>query len=92
MISLERAVQFIKGRFSYRLRKEEKIQVWQASFTNHRIRTAEDYERHRDYIRLNPVRARLVLEAREYLYSSANPAFMRDEVPLGLTPKFKASA
>lgn len=31
-ISLERAVQFIKGGYSYRLRKEEEIQVWQESF------------------------------------------------------------
>ena len=65
-ISLERAVQFIKGGFSYRLRKVEKMEVWQPSFTNHRIRDVEDCERHRDYIRLNPVRARLVLDAREY--------------------------
>src|SRR5215469_12690891 len=35
-ISLERAMQFIKGGFSYRLDKHGP--VWQASFTNHRIR------------------------------------------------------
>ena len=89
---MERAVQFIKGGFSYRLRKEEKIQVWQKSFTNHRIRDAEDYERHRDYIRLNPVRARLVVEARDYVYSSANPAFKLDDVPLGLKPGMREFA
>src|SRR5712671_8096765 len=31
-ISLERTVQFIKGGYSYRLRKEETIKVWQESF------------------------------------------------------------
>jgi putative transposase len=43
-VSLEKAVQFIKGGYSYRLRKLEKIQVWQESFTNHRIRDFEDYQ------------------------------------------------
>ena len=91
-ISLERAVQFIKGGFSYRLRKVEKMEVWQPSFTNHRIRDVEDCERHRDYIRLNPVRARLVLDAREYPHSSANPAFKMDELPPGLKPGLRESA
>jgi putative transposase len=91
-ISLERAVQFIKGGFSYRLRKEEKMEVWQPSFTNHRIRDMEDYERHREYIRLNPVRAKLVVDAKEYPYSSANPCFIADGVPPGLKPEFKESA
>jgi putative transposase len=82
-IALERAVQFIKGGFSYRLRKMEKIQVWQESFTNHRIRDSEDYWRHHEYIRMNPVRANLVREAREYSYSSANPAFGEIDRPAG---------
>jgi|SRR5882724_6540987 len=55
-VSLERAVQFIKGNFSFRLGKEAKMKVWQESFTNHRIRDAEDYEKHRSYIQLNPER------------------------------------
>jgi putative transposase len=38
-LSLERAVQFIKGGFSFRLRS--KFPVWQESFTNHRIRDEE---------------------------------------------------
>jgi putative transposase len=91
-ISLERTVQFIKGGFSYRLRKEEKMEVWQPSFTNHRIRDMEDYERHGEYIRLNPVRAGLAREAREYPYSSANRCFRVDEAPRGLKPEFRESA
>ncbi len=31
-ISVELAVQFIKGGFSYRLQKADKIQIWQESF------------------------------------------------------------
>jgi putative transposase len=91
-IALERAVQFIKGGFSYRLGKVEKMEVWQPSFTNHRIRDAEDFERHRDYVRSNPVRAKLVREPAEYLYSSANSAFRVDDAPRGLKPDWRESA
>ena len=91
-ISLERAVQFIKGGYSYRLRKVEKIQVWQESFRNHRIRDAEDYERHREYVRMNPVRARLVRDAGAYAFSSASSAFRLDAMPQGLKPGFPKSA
>jgi putative transposase len=91
-IALERAVQFLKGGYSYRLRKAEKIQVWQQSFTNHRIRDAEDYERHCGYIRLNPVRAQLVRDAAAYPFSSASPGMRLDEMPPGLKPVFPKSA
>jgi putative transposase len=91
-ISVERAVQFIKGAYSYRLRKIEKIQVWQESFTNHRIRDAEDYARHCEYIRLNPVRAGLVREAAEYSFSSASAEYRLDGVPPGLKPRFPRTA
>ena len=70
-ISLERAVQLIKGGFSYRLGKSKRGSVWQESFTNHRIRDDQDYERHAEYIRMNPVRARLVESPELYPYSSA---------------------
>ena len=71
-ISLERAVQLIKGGFPYRLGKSKRGLVWQESFTNHRIRDEQDYERHAEYIRMNPVRARLVEKPELYLYSSAS--------------------
>src|SRR5450432_25131 len=76
-ISLERAVQLIKGGFSYRLGKAAPANtkrglVWQESFTNHRIRDERDYAHHGDYIRMNPVRARLVERPDLYPYSSAD--------------------
>ena len=84
-ISLERAMQFIKGGFSYRLDKPGP--VWQASFTNHRIRDSDDYERCREYIRMNPVRARLAERPEDYPYSSAARALQMDPVPQGLKPR-----
>jgi putative transposase len=75
-ISLERAVQFIKGGFSFRLKS--RFPVWQASFTNHRIRDGMDFGQHREYIRRNPVRAGLVTHAEEYQFSSASGRYAID--------------
>ena len=81
-ISLEKAVQFIKGGFSFRLKS--KLPVWEPSFTNHRTRDSEDFERHREYIWMNPVRAGLVEKIEDYPYSSANGKFALDKMPPGL--------
>jgi len=83
-ISLERAMQFIKGGFSFRVK--ERGPIWQASFSNHLVRDFEDYENHREYIRMNPVRARLAERPEEYPYSSAAGAMRLDPVPQGLKP------
>ncbi|HTR27461.1 MAG TPA: transposase [Terriglobales bacterium] len=83
-ISLERAAQFIKGGFSFRLKSS--FPVWQPSFTNHRIRDARDFEQHRDYIYMNPVRARLVERPEDYPFSSATGKFVLDPAPQGLKP------
>jgi REP-associated tyrosine transposase len=84
-ISLERAMQFIKGGFSFRLKSRGP--VWQASFSNHRVRDFEDYENHREYIWLNPVRERLAERAEGYRYSSAAGRLRLDPVPQGLKPR-----
>jgi putative transposase len=89
-ISLERAMQFVKGGFSYRLDKHGS--VWQPSFTNHRIRDWEDYERHRDYIRMNPVRARLTSRPDTYPHSSAADVLRMDPLPQGLKPRLLEEA
>src|ERR1700704_6024874 len=49
--SLEEAVQFIKGGFSYRARKElgSNMEVWQKGFQDHRIRDAGAYAQHIRY-------------------------------------------
>ena len=79
-VTIERAIQLIKGGFSrvfgLELRGGE---VWQRGFTDHRIRDGEDFERHREYIQQNPVKRRLVEYARDYRYCSAYPGFKLDE-------------
>ncbi len=89
-ISLERAMQFIKGGFSFR--SHGRGPVWQASFTNHRVRDVEDYQKHREYIWFNPVRARLVARAEEYPYSSAAGRLSLDPVSQGLKPRSSEEA
>jgi putative transposase len=86
--SIEKSVQFIKGGFSYRAKKElgSNMEVWQKGFSDHRIRDGGDYLQHVDYIRQNPVRKRLCERPEEYLYSSAHPGFELDAIPQGLKP------
>jgi putative transposase len=88
LTSLEKAVQFIKGRFSYRAKKElgSNMEVWQKGFQDHRIRDAADYDMHVTYIHQNPVRKHLCQEPQEYPYSSARSEFDCDPVPQGLKP------
>ena len=88
--SLERAMQFIKGGFSFRLKFRGP--VWQASFSNHRVRDLEDYVNHREYIRMNPVRAGLAERPEGYPYSSAGGATRLDLIPQGLKPRLSEEA
>jgi putative transposase len=47
-IALEKAMQFIKGGFSFQLKSQH--EVWTRSFNEHRIQTPHDYQHHVAYI------------------------------------------
>ena len=85
-IALEKAIQYIKGGFSFRAKKELDFRaaIWQESFTNHRIKDADDYAKHRTYILEHPVRARLAEGAELFPYSSAWPGTELDAAPPAL--------
>jgi putative transposase len=87
-VSLEKAVQFIKGGFSFRAKRQLQYSflIWQESFTNHRIRDADDYALHRQYIHENPVKRRSAKTTFEYPYSSAFPGVRLDPKPPWLKP------
>jgi putative transposase len=89
LTSLERAVQFVKGGFSFRAKKDLKssMEVWQRGFSDHRIRDAEDYLSHLEYIRRNPVGRKLVEHALDYPYCSQFLGCEKDEVPQWLKPE-----
>jgi len=69
-VSLEKAVQFIKGGFSFRLKS--KTDVWMRSFNESQISNEENFQSHVRYIEENPVRRGLVKEPRAYPFSSAS--------------------
>jgi len=72
-LSIEKAMQLIKGGFSYRVRRELSFsgEVWQRGFSDVRITDEESFRKHRDYIDRNPVRTGLASASDEYPYGSA---------------------
>jgi putative transposase len=87
-ITIERAVQFIKGGFSFRAGRELgfRAPVWQKGFSEVRVLDAEAFQSVGEYIRNNPVARHLAVEAAQYPYSSAYPGFELDAPPQGLKP------
>jgi putative transposase len=71
-LSLEKAMQYIKGGFSFRLKS--KLDVWMRSFNETQILSEEKFAAAVRYIEQNPVRRGLAQTAAEYAYSSANGA------------------
>jgi putative transposase len=70
-MTIEKAMQLIKGGFSYRLRKEWGFQgeVWQRGFSEVRVDDRQSWLQYREYIRQNPVKAGFVDSPQQYPYS-----------------------
>ena len=82
-VSLEKAMQFIKGGFSFRLKS--KLDVWVRSFNESQILRAEKFASCVRYIEENPVRRGLASSAEAFQFSSAGcdvldpmPVHLRD--------------
>jgi putative transposase len=86
--SIERAIQFIKGGFAFRAGKELgfKPPIWQRGFSEVRVLNAQAASGICEYIRENPVTAKIVQQASDYPYSSAYPGCTLDPLPQGLKP------
>lgn len=80
-VSLEKAMQFIKGGFSFRLKS--KHDVWMRSFNESQISTEEKYLSCARYIEENPVRRGLAATPEAYRFSSAACGRL-DPMPLHL--------
>jgi putative transposase len=89
-LTIEQAVQLIKGGFSFRAGKELGFQapVWQKGFSEIRVLDLETFENQRRYLRNNPVIAHLAARPEQYSYSSAHEKWALDPAPLGLKPVF----
>jgi putative transposase len=82
--TVEKSVQLIKGGFSFRAKRELEWngEIWQPGFTDHRIRDEEDWRHHLEYIRQNPIHARLVEDPVLFPYMN----FPNADFPQGLKP------
>ena len=71
-LSLEKAMQLIKGNFSFRAKRELGFlgEVWQTGYSDVRITDEPSFEKHRDYIANNPVRAHLAGAPDQYPFGS----------------------
>jgi putative transposase len=83
-VSLEKAMQYIKGGFSFRLKS--KHDVWMRSFNESQIATEEKFMTCARYIEENPVRRGLASTPEDYRFSSAVHGQL-DPMPLHLHGK-----
>ena len=93
-ITLERALQFIKGGYSHAVKERlgSPAEIWERGFTDHRIRDAGDFAHHRLYIHQNPVERKLVVLPSEFRYCSAFPGLKLDPWPSAAEAELLSSA
>ena len=72
-MSIEKAMQFIKGGYSHRLKKELGYtgEIWQRGYSEVRVDDRASFLTHRQYIANNPVEAGLAKTPEEFPFSSA---------------------
>jgi putative transposase len=87
-LTIERAVQFIKGGFAFRAGRDLgfRAPVRQTGFSEARIIDPDAFVRTAEYIRNNPVARHLAAEAAQYPHASAHSGFELDPPPQGLKP------
>ncbi|HUU14788.1 MAG TPA: transposase [Terriglobia bacterium] len=79
-LTIERAIQLVKGGFSFRAGRELEFkgEIWQRGFTDHIVKDVRDFDSHRNYIRENPVKRGLAARSDEYRFSSVFPGIELD--------------
>ena len=72
-MSLEKAMQLIKGSFSFRAKRELGFsgEVWQRGYSDVRVLDDQSFQQHREYIENNPVKAGLAKRPDEYPFGTA---------------------
>jgi putative transposase len=72
-VTVERAMQWVKGIFSFRARKELGFtgEIWQRGFSDVRIIDERSFQEYQAYIDANPVKGGLASTAEEYLFGTA---------------------
>jgi REP-associated tyrosine transposase len=92
--TLEKAMQFIKGGSSHEIHKRRghRMEIWQPGFHEQTVRDAQDLGAKVEYIRMNPVMAKLVERPEQWPYSAAGLELQLDEMPEVLASGAKAPA
>ncbi len=72
-MTVEKAMQLIKGNFSFRAKKELRFccEVWQRGYSDVQIVDDKSFQKHREYIENNPVKAGLINRPDEYPFGTA---------------------
>jgi len=85
-MTIEKAMQLIKGGFSYRARTELGFrgEIWQRGFSDVRVRDAAAFRAHQLYIYNNPVKAGMARLAEDYPHASL---YLRRVKAQGLKPE-----
>jgi putative transposase len=92
-MTIEKAMQLIKGRFSYRLSHEYGFtgEVWQRGFSEEQVMDSAGMEKCHEYIANNPVKAGLIASPDEYpfcfRYLANRKAASKAEIVQGLKPE-----
>jgi putative transposase len=84
-MTIEKAMQLVKGRFSRRLGKELgfKGEVWHRGFTEVQVMNKQSFEAHRAYIAENPIKAGLATTIEEYPFCFRFLARKKEELARG---------
>jgi putative transposase len=78
-VSLEKAIQFVRGGFSFRLKS--KLDVWERGHFDKRVPDRAAYQACIRYIDENPVKAGFVESAEDFRFSSAGAEIELDPMP-----------
>jgi putative transposase len=90
-MTIEKAMQLIKGRFSFRIKKEYGYlgEVWQRGFSEDQVLNPASFEAHRRYIAENPVKAGMVSRPEDFPYCYESLKRRKLETKIGLGEKAK---
>jgi putative transposase len=93
-MTIEKAVQLIKGGFAFRAGRELALHapVWQKGFSEIRVTERDAFWGMREYIHANPVKRFLAQVSEDYPYSSAHSSFVLDPAPQRLKAKEVATS
>jgi putative transposase len=87
-VSLEKAIQLIKGGSSHEIHRARgnNMPIWQSGFHESRVVNWADFKKKADYIRFNSVAAKLVGVPKDWTFGSASGKYQLDSIPQGLKP------